>query len=739
MAQLRPTFSESWYRVATLKARLRGSTQISRQHYRGERWYVVRDPAGNQYHRLSSAAYRFVGLLDGSRTVGEAWDLVGGQLADDAPTQPEVIQILSQLHAANLLDANITADAGVLLRRHKQLQKRQFQGRLMNVLFPRIPLWDPDRFLKKWMPVMNWVLSKIGAVIWLAVVISAIVALVPHWTALKAAAAHAIDAKTNSINYIYLFLTFCSIKLIHELGHAFSCRRFGGEVHELGIMFLVFIPAPYVDASSAWALPSRWARMFVGAGGMIFELFVAAILAFVWIQTHNGAYPLVAQLSYNAMLIASVSTVIFNANPLLRYDGYYILSDLLEIPNLSQKAKDYTLGLIKRHIFGVKSPLPLPPIGQRIWLFFYSITSGAYRVLVGLTIILVVTGQVPVLGVLMAMGGVVTWLVVPVGKILNYLLLEPELHRKRFRAGTFVLGTAASIFILIALIKFPVHYEATGMAEPESEHKFVLNAKVGGFVTSVPVKPGQWVNKGDAILICSDDQLTTNLEKQKCERAAVEIHRGAARVANPNQYAADSDRLLYLNQQIAILEQEVDDLTVRAPGDGIVIAGAIEELKGRYVHQGEPLNITVAQTDVLYIYALMEQKDAALAFTQPVPPTMAEVRFAGARGKVVKNDDSDKNRVQVVLWQPGATTDARFTGLTQLGGEEAAVDPNDKSNHHMMVAEFPVIVSVKNDGKFYSGQRAFLRFDMDKKPLIWQWGRRFWQLVQAHSASNKWL
>src|SRR5437870_5405066 len=238
MSNLRPTFHESWYRVADLRARLRGSTQISRQHYRGERWYVVRDPAGNQYHRLSSAAYRFVGLLDGSRTVGEAWDLVGGQLADDAPTRPEVIQILSQLHAANLLEANITADAGVLLRRHKQLQKRQFQGRLVNVLFPRIPLRDPDRFLRKWMPVMNWILSKWGAVIWLAVVISTVVALVPHWTALKAAAAHAIDAKNNSINYIYLFLTFCIIKLIHELGHAFSCRRFGGEVHELGIMFL---------------------------------------------------------------------------------------------------------------------------------------------------------------------------------------------------------------------------------------------------------------------------------------------------------------------------------------------------------------------------------------------------------------------------------------------------------------------------------------------------------------------
>src|SRR2546423_6433119 len=174
MLQLRPTFSESWYRVAPLKAKMRAGAQISRQFYRGERWYVVRDPAGNQFHRLSDAAYRFVGLLDGTRTVAEAWDLVGGQLADDAPTQPEVIQILSQLYSANLLEADVTPDATVLLRRHKQLQKRQFQGRLMNVLFPRIPIWDPDKFLKRWMPLAKVFLSKFGVLLWFAVVIAGV-------------------------------------------------------------------------------------------------------------------------------------------------------------------------------------------------------------------------------------------------------------------------------------------------------------------------------------------------------------------------------------------------------------------------------------------------------------------------------------------------------------------------------------------------------------------------------------
>src|ERR1700733_3667378 len=179
MLQLRPTFSESWYRVATLKPKLRGGAQIPRQYYRGERWYVVRDPAGNQFHRLSDPAYRFVALLDGSRTVEQAWELAGGQLADDAPTQPEVIQILSHLFAANLIDADVTPDATVLLRRHKQLSKRKMQNRLMNVLFPRIPLWDPDRFLVRWLPLVRLMFSKFGAVVWLAVIAAALVMIAP--------------------------------------------------------------------------------------------------------------------------------------------------------------------------------------------------------------------------------------------------------------------------------------------------------------------------------------------------------------------------------------------------------------------------------------------------------------------------------------------------------------------------------------------------------------------------------
>ena len=189
MLQLRPTFSESWYRVVGLKPKLRGTAQISRQYYRGERWYVVRDPAGNQFHRLSDAAYRFVGLLDGRRTVGEAWDLVGGQLADDAPTQPEVIQILSQLYAANLVETDIPPDATVLLRRHKQLGEAPDAGPADERAVSAHPDLGSGR-VRQALDADGARASSAssGAIIWLMVVGAAIAPIAPHWAELKQAA-----------------------------------------------------------------------------------------------------------------------------------------------------------------------------------------------------------------------------------------------------------------------------------------------------------------------------------------------------------------------------------------------------------------------------------------------------------------------------------------------------------------------------------------------------------------------
>ncbi len=739
MLALRPTFSESWYRVANLKVRLRNSAQISRQYYRGERYYVLRDPAGNQFHRLSDASYRFVGLLDGSRTVADAWDQVGGQLDDYAPTQPEVIQILSHLYGANLIDADVTPDATVLLRRHKQQQKRRFQGRLMNVLFPRIPLWDVDRFLKTWMPVARHIFSTLGGLIWLLTIFSALAVILPRWSGpngLKAAAEHAVDMQHNAVNLIYLYGVFVFTKLIHELGHAFACRRWGGEVHELGIMFLIFIPTPYVDASTAWAFPSKWQRVLVGAAGMIVELFFAALMAFVWVSTSPQS--IVNQLAYNAMLIAGVSTLIFNANPLLRYDGYYILSDWLEIPNLRQKSSEYALGLIKRHIFRVKQNDPLPPVDQRLWLLSYAVLSSIYRIFIGVMIVLLVTYQVPVIGVLMAIGGVVTWAVTPLVKLTKYLLIEPELHRKRGRAVAFTLGVAAAVLILVGLIRFPLRFEATGILEAE-QHQMVA-ARSPGFVSRIEAADGQRVRAGQTLMVLRDDELDSRIRQTQAKIESLKMHRRNATVNDPAQRMIDDMQIDTLNINLQADLRRQDELTLRAPMDGRLIAPALKDMAGQYLAEGQVIG-QVATLDVLLARATVPQREAMLSAAfedkaQQIKPDQfdpdTQVRVAG-----------DVTRVHQGLGPPkmlhASQENLPHASLGSAGGEEAVVDPRDPNKLRAAQEQFEIHVRMDNpDGRYLPGQRAYIRFTVENKPLLWQWMRRFLQMVQVRSAASKW-
>jgi putative peptide zinc metalloprotease protein len=728
--QLRPTFSESWYRVADLRVKLRASAQRSRQYYRGDRWYVVRDPAGNQFHRLSDPAYRFVGLLDGSRTVSQAWDLAGGQLADDAPTQPEVIQILSHLYSANLIDADVTPDATVLLRRHKTQQKRKWKGRMMNLLFPRIPLWDPDRFLVRWMPVVRPMFSRIGAIIWLLVILGAVATLAPEWGRIKEATANSIAPH----NWIWLWGVFVFVKLIHELGHAFACRRFGGECHEMGIMFLIFIPTPYVDASTAWSFPNKWHRVFVGAAGMIVELFFAALCAFAWLRMDPNSLP--TQLAFNAMLVASVSTVIFNANPLLRYDGYYILSDFLEIPNLRQKSSEYTLGLIKRHVFRVKAHQPLPPPGQRVWLFFYHITSTIYRLFVGFMIMLLVTFQIPVLGILMGIGGLITWAVVPISKLFKYLTLDAELHRKRGRAWAFTLAVAAGVVTLIGLIPFWVNIDQTGIVQAVPDARRVLHFEGSGFVREIRVKDGQHVNAGDVILVCDSPELNALIQQNRARLEELEARKRQALASDPADYEIVRKEEAAIRGQLRDAEEKLAKLTLYAPISGELVAPRLRDMPGMHLPKGTEV-ATVANVDRLLVRVALEQRDAEPVLKQVDPHT--EVRMAGDVLTVLP-----ATHVRLL---PAAQEELPSSVLSHMGSENIAVDPRDPTGKKPMIRQWEAQVSVDNPHRpghpdeplYRPGQRAYVRFRLDKKPLIWQWGRRFWQLIQTESSSAKWI
>ena len=258
-----------------------------------------------------------------------------------------MLQLLSQLYYADILYYNIAPDKEKLFERYRKRRQKETQSKLLNIMFIRIPLLDPDLFLNRITPVIHKIFSIPGFLVWLLVLFFAGKILVDNFE-------QALEQAQGVLapdNLVWLYTGLVIVKVLHEFGHAVICKRFGGEVHVMGVMLMVFSPLPYMDATSSWGFREPWKRMAVGSAGMFVELFIAGLAVFVWAATGQGVLHSVA---YNIMFVASVSTVLFNANPLIRLDGYYILSDLLDIPNLSGKATHQLRHLVEKKAFGLK-------------------------------------------------------------------------------------------------------------------------------------------------------------------------------------------------------------------------------------------------------------------------------------------------------------------------------------------------------------------------------------------------
>ncbi len=362
--------SPSWYRVARLRPRIRAHTNFHRHRYRGQIWYVLQDHSTGRCHRLSPAAYQLAATMNGERSTQEIWDAANTRLGDEGPTQDETIRLLGLLHFADVLQCDAPPDTVELFRRFESHERGEWWRRFASPLAIRIPLLDPAEFLERWQNVARPLFSLPAAIVYGLVVGAALFLAAEHWEELSAGVGSELF---DPRNVLLLWLVYPVVKALHELGHGFAARVWGAEVHEMGIMLLVLAPVPYVDASAASAFPDKRKRAVVGAAGILVEVFLAALALFVWIVVEPG---LIRSIAYDVMLIAGISTVIFNGNPLLRFDGYYVLADLIEIPNLASRGTQYVGYLVQRHLLGlenVRSPVTAP--GEEKWLFGYAVAS----------------------------------------------------------------------------------------------------------------------------------------------------------------------------------------------------------------------------------------------------------------------------------------------------------------------------------------------------------------------------
>jgi len=701
-----PLISTSWYRVAALKPRLRSHARLHRHRYRGEVWYLLQDPASGRVHRFTPAARTLIAAMNGERTVEEIWGIANARLGERAPTQDQLIQLLGQLHAADLLQSDVTPDVAELFTRGEREVRQRRRAAYGNPMALRIPLWDPDAFLERLRPWIGRLWSRWGAAVWLTVVLPALFLVPPHWPELTHNFADRVLAVDN---LIVLYLVFPVIKAWHELGHASATKAGGGEVHDMGLILLVLMPVPYVEASAATAFPSKHRRAMVGAAGMAAELLLAALAFYAWLLIEPG---LTRAVLFNVMLIAGVSTVIFNGNPLLRYDAYYILCDLIEMPNLSARSLRYWIYLAERYALGVReAEAPIATRSEKAWFLFYGLASSAYRVLVTILIALFIAGRFFLVGVLLAAWALVAMAVVPLWRALRHVLASPRLRKQRRRAVVVTVGSAASVLVLALALPLPYHSDAEGVVWLSEQA--MVRAGANGFVESLLVRPGSRVAAGDPVLRTRDPVLAAQLRLSEAKVEELEAAYGAEFVVDRARAQIVREKLEGARAVLARAEERAGEAIVRARADGMFVVPQAADLPGRYFRKGALVGYVVGEQETPLVRVVVPQDavDPVRVATDRILVRLVSRPDVVAEGRVVR---------QV----PGGEAYLPSRALATDGGGSIATDPRDTTGPKALERMFQFDVALTGAphlGLF--GERAYVRFEHRLEPLALRWYR----------------
>jgi putative peptide zinc metalloprotease protein len=712
--------SATWYRVSAFRPRLRTHARIHRHVYRGTVWFVLQDRASGRFHRFTPEAYRLIAMMDGSRTLDEIWELAVTQLEVDAVTQDELVRLVGQLYSADVLAGDIPPDVMEISERGRRSARQKIVRSLLNPLALKVPVFDPDDFLSATMPIVRPLFSWFGWLVFFATLAAGLVRAALHWGPLTE---NLIDRVLARENLLLVLIAYPAIKALHELGHAYAIKRWGGSVHEIGLMFLVFIPVPYVDASDSIGFVSKWQRALVGGAGVLVEIFCASVAMIVWAGAEEG---LVRAFAFNVMLIGGVSTLLFNGNPLLRFDGYYVLCDLTEIPNLAQRANRYLGYLVQRYAFGVRwaeSPVTAP--GEAPRLFVYAIAAYLYRLMVTAAVIALVATRFFTIGLLLAAWALFLMLLFPILKGGWYLLNAPSLRRHRGRALAVTGGAVGLAVIGLVAVPLPYNTVAEGILDPRPEA--YANATAEGEIVQIYVKPGQAVQAGDPLMRIEDPLIPARRQLLLARIDEVNLKLAAENPFDRTALKIMQDELEAAKADLAVTDARMEQQTVRAGTAGKVILPVSDDLLGRFVHHGDLLAVIVPFKDPLIRVIVPEgAADLVRRGTQGI-----EVRLAG--------DGEQGHPVRIVRATPSLTRSLPSMALATEGGGRVTLDPNQPRERLQAIEAFyqldlafeePTPVAVY-------GKRAFIRFTHGDTPLATRLYRAATRVFLKYFAARK--
>lgn len=557
--------------------RARPDLQARKHRYQGQAYWVVKEPVGLNYFRFQEEEYAILRMLDGTVSLDQVRERFEREFPPEKITLEELQQFIGTLHRSGLVIADAPGQGHQLHKRRRERRRKELLATVTNILSIRLKGVDPERFFNFVYPYVRWFFSIPALVCCLILAASALTLITVEFDVFQAKLP-GFHQFFNVKNAFLLAIALAVTKVLHEFGHGLSCKHFGGECHELGIMVLVLTPCLYCNVSDSWLLPSKWQRAAIGAAGMYVEVVIASICTFVWWFSEPG---LLNHLCLSTMFVSSVSTIVFNGNPLLRYDGYYILSDLIEIPNLRQKASDILSRKLAWWCLGIESPDD-PFLPQRNQLFFaaYSVAAAIYRWIVALSILWFLYKvwqpyRLEIIGQIIALAALYGLLVQPLWKVGKFFWVPGRINKvkkPRLYATLAVLGLAIAGFFLI-----PLPYRVFCTFEIQPQGATPVYVDVPGELQKVYVHPGQPVKEGQ--LLAELKNLRVNFEvaelagQQREYAAQWEATRRLSsidREAGANLSRIEASRKS-VAEQLEKRQQDLELLKLKAPKSGIVM------------------------------------------------------------------------------------------------------------------------------------------------------------------------
>jgi putative peptide zinc metalloprotease protein len=564
-----PSMRPSSQRSVPLKGRDDLIVQLI--EYKDVPYPVIKDPCALKYYRLQPEQYAALQLLDNERSLEEIRDTLQGEFPTVPFTLRSVQQLIQDLHEKGLLLSERPGRGIALLQTRRERKWKEFWNVVKNPMYMRLPGWDPEHFLRTWYPLIRWMFHPLFTAAMVLLMITSWVFLLMRFGEVRSMLPE-FHQFFGWPNLLFLWLTLAFAKLMHELGHAFFCKHFGGECHSIGVMLLVFSPTLYCDVTDSWMLKNKWKRIAIGGAGMYVEIVLASIAIFLWYNLQEG---ILKHLCLNLFFVSTATTVIFNANPLLRFDGYYMLSDYMEIPNLRQKSSRTLQEYFAWYCLGIELPEdPFMPKAGKPWFLLYTIASFLYRWFIMFAIVIFLYTvlkpyQLQSVGVMLAVisvGSMVFALLMSAYRVISMPRTEPMSRPKIAISLTMLAGVIAAA----SLIPFPWYRDAAFVIEPVGvQHVFTT---VPGELVSVRVRQGDFVGPGTTIATLENPELTDRVLDLETEVKAQEVMPDIFRRLDDSAGVTVAEQRLHgLREQLADAQELTRQLVVRAPAAGIVI------------------------------------------------------------------------------------------------------------------------------------------------------------------------